>query len=178
MSIKLCFCDEDGGRRFNIEASPQSIMGDSMLVKMKGLDGPDGKDGPPGPTGSPGVTGPPGPPGEQGDAGHCSSIQCDSINLMNIIARVTALHEYAAVGGDGMKGGTEPDNSPSIHLEKPLSTVGGIGFGETSGSVHGVGSAEGSGEGSGSGSLIQASKSSSASKKDDGLNTVSEVNEM
>ncbi|KAF0989985.1 hypothetical protein HZS_3318, partial [Henneguya salminicola] len=142
---------EDGSRRFNIEASPQSIMGDSMLVKMKGLDAPDGKEGPIGPPGPPGITGPPGASGEKGDPGHCSHLQCESINLMSIIARVTSLHEYAAVGGEGMRGGTGSDTYDNLPLEKPLSNAGGIGYGEGGGSVSGSGIAGGYGHGSGGG---------------------------
>ncbi|KAF1744151.1 hypothetical protein MXB_756 [Myxobolus squamalis] len=135
----------------NREASPQSMLGDSMLVKMKGLDAPDGKDGPSGPPGSPGLTGPPGQQGEKGDPGHCSHLQCESINLMSTIARVTALHEYAALGGEGMRGGTGADTQDNEPLEKPLSVAGGLGYGEGGGSVSGKGIAGGYGHGSGGG---------------------------
>jgi len=95
-------------KKFNIEAAPQSILGDAMQIKMKGRDGVDGKDGPCGPAGPPGPPGPPGVPGPAGDPGPCPASECDFLNIMPLVARVTALERYASEGGAGMTGGTTP----------------------------------------------------------------------
>jgi len=112
-------------KKFNIEASPQNLLGDSMQIKMKGSDGIDGADGPEGDVGPVGPAGPPGVDGLKGEQGVCQPSECDYLNIMPMVARVTSLERYATEGGGGMNGGTEV----AAPEEPGTGLGGGAGFG-------------------------------------------------
>merc|ERR1712001_524961 len=112
------------------EASPQSLLGDSMQIKMKGADGMDGVDGPVGDAGPAGPAGPAGVDGPKGEPGVCQPSECDYLNIMPMVARVTSLERYATEGGSGMNGGVEvAPETASNHEEPPTELGGGAGFG-------------------------------------------------
>jgi len=144
-------------KKFNIEASPQSILGDAMQIKMKGADGMDGADGGDGALGPPGPPGPAGIEGTKGEPGICQPSECDYLNIMPMVARITALERYATEGGGGMSGGAE---APQLEAGG-----GGEGQAQSTGLGGGAGCGGGGGGGGGGADSATSSEEDSDSKK-------------